>query len=67
MADRRSIRDMPTPHVARRGSEATQGPSPARASVDGLVELSVRLSDWARWGPDSELGALNSITEDKRR
>jgi kynurenine formamidase len=35
-----------------------------RAEFDALM---TRLSNWGRWGPDDQLGALNLITPEKRR
>ena len=39
------------------------GETPTAADLDAWFE---QLSNWGRWGPDEELGALNLITEAKR-
>jgi kynurenine formamidase len=38
-------------------------PSVTDAQIDTLAS---RLSNWGRWGPDDQLGALNLVTEEKR-
>lgn len=34
-------------------------------SVEEMLELTHRYSNWGRWGPDDQLGTLNFITPDK--
>ena len=41
-------------------------PDPARLTADQLEELFDKVSNWGRWGPEDERGALNLITERKR-
>ena len=36
---------------------------PSTAEVDAIVE---QVSNWGRWGPDDERGALNLISDAKR-
>jgi kynurenine formamidase len=40
-------------------------PPDIRVSADGFRELFERVSNWGRWGPDDERGALNYLTPEK--
>ena len=42
-------------------------PTAERLSVEEFQALFDRVSNWGRWGPDDERGALNLITPDKTR
>ena len=47
---------------------STNGPEAGTFISDALfLQWQEDLSNWGRWGPDDELGALNLITPQKRR
>src|SRR3972149_3053387 len=51
--------------LAQRGGQSPGGRAPvSKADVDRWM---TELSNWGRWGPDDQLGALNLITPAKRR
>lgn len=39
---------------------------PASLSESDVDQIAAQVSNWGRWGPDDERGALNLITEEKR-
>ena len=61
----------------RAGSDSARGRTPAREALPchvrrhGLVaefdELFNKVSNWGRWGKDDQIGAMNLLTEAKRR
>ena len=57
--------------VVSSGTQAQQAPAP-KPSVNRVTEAQLdkwmqELSNWGRWGKDDVLGALNTITPEKRR
>ena len=50
--------------ATRAGAQGDSGAEVSKAQYDTWM---TELSNWGRWGPDDELGALNLITAKKRR
>ena len=57
----------PNPGTAARAAAATSAPSATFATREDFDRSMVELSNWGRWGPTDQLGALNLINPSVRK